>query len=449
MSYVIKVWTKYKSDKTGKESLLPTIFTENGILISHLRYLSTKTNRSQSWRERSIFALTLLIKYINANQSYFVKTTDLLKSFSEVLTAGTINPSTLDDPSQLYWSPRKPEDAENLLALITTYTDYLSQQRNYESSRINPFRNATSLEQKLNWCAYYNKNANVFLSHLTSTEDILITREVKSIVAPLIRIDAIMRYPETEIEIDNLLYKGFIRPNSHPGMEEKNRYDYKNQAITLLMHYGGLRKSEVFQLYIDDIIFDTKKIEAVVRVHHPSFGSPPEDSYKTRKEFLSKRYQLIPRTDYPLNKRQHCGWKAPLLTDKRGFFQVVFCPPDKATDFLNVWSKYLKYQRIDPPNDFDHPYAFTNTKGHPESIKNFQRLHKNANHRIGLEHKKHLGTTEHGHRYSYGTRLAQLGLNEIEIQKCMHHKSPESCRVYTQPTNSEIRKKMIEIENND
>ena len=118
---------------------------------------------------------------------------------------------------------------------------------------------------------------------------------------------------------------------------------------------------------------------------------------------------------------------------------------EKAKDFLVIWANYLKYQRVEPPKNNPHPFAFTNTLGEPETIKNFQRLHKNAVERIGLLCKKELGTTEHGHRHAYGFRARQAGLNQVEIQKAMHHKSPASCLVYIKPTLEEVQDKLRKI----
>src|SRR5690606_40480489 len=92
--------------------------------------------------------------------------------------------------------------------------------------------------------------------------------------------------------------------------------DYKNQAITLLMHYGGVRKSEIFHLYLTDIHIDRKRSEAVVRIYHPSEGSSPEPRYRNRREYLAREFGLKPRTDYAKSERLHAGWKAPLLTDR-------------------------------------------------------------------------------------------------------------------------------------
>lgn len=444
MPSVVKVKVRYRSDQTGQELLLPSVLTENGLLISHLRYLSSRSNMSASWRERAVFSVMLLIKFINSNAGCYSKTTDLLRAFARALVEGTINPSSLSDPSQLFWVPRKLDDAKALLSLITNYTDWLFTQSGHDGQRINPFRKATSAEQRLNWCAYFHKKNKVFLNHLSGNEEdrrkLDFVREVRVPNIHLFERAVVKRFPESEIRL--LLDRGFLRPGARCYMHEPERVDYKNQALTLLLHYGGLRKSEALQLYLSDISIDCKRVEAIVRVYHPSIGESPDTRYRTRKEFLSKYYQLKPRNEYFKSERLHLGWKAPLLSDRRGFFLVQFFPSSKAAEFLLVWANYLKYQRVEPADGFGHPYAFTNSKGHPETVKNYQRLHKAAVERIGLEHRKCFGTTEHGHRHSYGYRLAEHGFTQVQIQKAMHHKSPESCLVYIQPSDDELREIM-------
>lgn len=446
MAYIIKIKSRYRNDRTGREILLPALFTENGLLISHLRYLASKPGKSGSWRERSSFAIMLLVKYINVNLNSFVQTTDLLQAFSDALSDGTINVSTLEDPSGLYWSPRRFEDARSLLSLINNYTDWLSEQSDHDSKLANPFRKSSTSEQRLNWCAYYNKHNNIFLSHLVDSKEYYgatrLSRTVKTPQPSAMDVIPAKRFSESEIR--KLLDQGFVRSNTFFDTPDQYRLDYKNQAITLLMHYGGLRKCEVLHLYTSDICCDRERMEAVVRMYHPRDGIAPDPSCTNRKDFLAKKYCMLPRNEYHKSERLHLGWKAPLISDRRGFFQVNFFPPEKASEFLLVWMNYLKFQRVDPPERMAHPYAFTNSNGNPETLKNFQRLHTLAVRRIGLKHEKYLGTTEHGHRHSYGYRLREHGFTQLEIQKAMHHKSPDSCLVYTQPDDVDLREKMKE-----
>ncbi|WP_448108860.1 gamma-mobile-trio recombinase GmtY [Pseudomonas azerbaijanoccidentalis] len=443
MAYVIKLRTRYRSDATGREILLPALFTEKGILISLLRFLASM-RRSESWREKCVFAVKLLIEYINANVDCFAKATQLLENFSISLVIGTIRLEDSTDSSGLYWPPRKPNDAQDILRMVTCYTDWLATQDGYSNSRINPFRSATSTEQRLNWCAYYHKKYHVFMSHLMSAAEAAskaaYVRCVQVSGVSKTKLDEVKRFPESNIHC--LLDDGFIVAKKPGDNYEVAVPDYKAQAITILLHYGGLRRSEVPQLYLSDIQIDEKRNEAIVRVFHPANGESPDPAYRTRRELLISRYGLLPRNEYPKSKRLHAGWKDPLLTDARGCFQVYFFPPDAARLFLVAFRNYLMFQRVDPPEWADHPYAFTNSVGTPETIKNFQRIHTAAVQRIGLQHRKCLGTTEHGHRHSYGYRLSAHGFSQVEIQKAMHHQNPDSCLIYTESTSSEIRERM-------
>lgn len=438
MIFTQKISVNYKDVASGNQYPLPAIYTDKGVIVSHLRYLAWYHNKSESWKERSIYSLRLLIDYINAVTN-ISSARHLLKNFTRALATGTIDYDLSSDPLNLYWKPREPHDANTILFHITHYTDFLALQNNYSENLINPFRKSTCWEERLNWCAYYHKQSNVFLNHLTKKSEACIaakqSRLVSPTLPPIIKEEKIARFPEEHLE--NLLENGF-RKN---GIQ-----DYRSQAITMLLNYGGLRKSEVFHIYVSDItLHPNHHKEALVRIYHPQYGSSPDPRYKNRMEYLFETSPVKPRNTYRLTERLYAGWKNPLLTSKSGYFEVIFNPPEKAKDFLRVWANYLKYQRVEP--SYPHPFAFTNSKGEPETIKNYQRRHMRAVERIGLESKKDLGTTEHGHRHAYGYRARQSGLNQIEIQKAMHHKSHTSCLIYIQPTNDDIREKMKSAEN--
>jgi len=448
MSYVIKIKSQYFNDVSSKKISIPAIFTESGLLISHARYLAHNSKKSASWRERAVFAVMLLITFINANTGRFGKASELLRAFTNALTEGTIDFETLEDASGLYWSARRLDDARILLLHITSYTDWLIKQEGYDGQRINKFREATSTECRLNWCAYYHKKNGVFLSHLMGgtleLDKHKFVREIRTPQVPVVEREMVPRFPEEMI--GDLIRKGFVRSLVSADAPDYLKMDYKGQAITLLMHYGGLRKSEALHIYVEDILIDEVRGEAVVRVYHPSAGKSPDEMFRTRREYLAKKFRLKPRTEYHRTERLHLGWKDPLLTDTSGCFKVFFFPPDKAMEFLLTWANYLKHQRVPPPAGFEHPYAFTNSVGNPETLKNFQRLHTAAVSRIGLISKKYLGTTEHGHRHSYGYRLSENGFGQIDIQKSLHHKDPQSSYVYTQPTSEDLREKMKRTE---
>lgn len=169
MAYVKKFYVNYKDCSTQTTLVLPCILTEKGIIISHLRYLAWFNSKSEAWKERSCYALKLLLKYINATPN-LDSATKVLKAFTEALITGTIHSPNNTDPLELYWRPRTVRDTNNLLFHITHYADFLALQDEHATNRVNPFRKATSYEERLNWCAYYHKQANVFLNHLTKKD---------------------------------------------------------------------------------------------------------------------------------------------------------------------------------------------------------------------------------------------------------------------------------------
>ncbi|MEI8571222.1 site-specific integrase [Methylomonas sp. LW13] len=437
MAYTHKISVNYNDVESGHRYRLPAIYTDKGLVISHLRYLAWYHEKSESWKERSVFSLRLLIDYINAVPK-INKASQLLKNFTRALVTGTIDYELLTDPLNLYWRLRELPDANTILFHITHYTDFLALQDGYSENGINPFRESTNWEERLYWCAYYQKQANVFLNHLSKKSEAYVNAKQTRLVAPMlvphVKQEKTATFPEEHL--DNLLENGF---------KVNGKQDFRSQAITILLNYGGLRKSEVFHLYISDItLHPNHHDEALVRIYHPQYGAAPDPKFKNRMDYLQATSSVKPRNTYRLSERRYAGWKNPLLTSKSGFFDVIFNPPEKAKDFLIAWINYLKYQRVEPK--LSHPFAFTNSIGEPETLKNYQRKHRRAVESIGLKSKKELGTTEHGHRHAYGYRARKSGLNQIEIQKAMHHKSPLSCLVYIQPTSDDIRNKMKSIE---
>ncbi|RPA57707.1 site-specific integrase [Shewanella frigidimarina] len=432
MPYVLKRYVTYKANQAAPTANLPALFTEKGVLVSHLRFLYTKRQKSQSWHERNVFAVEQLLKFMNAHISTFTSATELLRSFVDVLCFGSIDDSH-NDPSNLYWSPRKVEDVNVLLGHINFYCDYLDQLYGHELPKLNPLRKATKAEERMRWCAYYKRQSNCFLNHLSrpSKHQFSMVRNIQGPMNHLISIESVHRFPKEHFE--RFLQYGF--PNNRTG-----EMDFGSLLIVMLMHYGGLRLSECFHIYTSDIAIDTKRGVAMVSIFHPSDGASPEQGFSTRREYLNSRFRQKPRNEYKRSHRLYSGWKQPLLTNQNLSFDVMLFPSDKAAEFTWLLQQYLAV-RVDG----DHPYLFSNSVGKPESKKNFIQKHIRAVARIGLDTGKHLGTSPHSHRHSYGYRLNQAGFNQLEIQKAMHHKSPFSCLVYLRPENKDIREKAREL----
>ncbi|WP_367987797.1 gamma-mobile-trio recombinase GmtY [Vibrio sp. NTOU-M3] len=430
MSFVIKRSVNYKPDTGQPPFRFPALFTESGLLISHLRFLHENRYKSQSWMERNTFAVELLLKFIERQVSSFLSATDLLRAFVEALQFGTIQDG--QDDSGLFWSPRRNEDVNVLLRHITDYCDYLDTIHGTDLPKLNPLRKATHAEERLQWCAYYRRHSRSFLNHLTkpSTQQFSLARVVRGPERHLVDVEEVYRFPEDRIE--DLLLHGFVSASGEP--------DYASQLIVMLMHFGGLRLSECFHIYTDDISIDPKSGSALISVYHPSDGKSPDERFSKRRTYLAHKYRLNPRNEYPRSHRLYAGWKGPLLTNSNLSFDVMFYPASKAVEFTLLLQKYLSTKPTS-----ESPFLFVNSKGNPENKKNFNQKHNRSIQRIGLEPSKPLGTTPHAHRHSYGYRLSQGGFSQLEIQKAMHHKSPDSCFVYLKPSGDEVRARMRNI----
>lgn len=431
MSYILKRGVSYKVNNRVTSFHFPALFTESGLLISHLRYLYTNRYKSQSWMERSGFAVQLLLKFIERQKANFLSATELLLAFVEALQFGTIQDGK--DSSRLFWFPRKNEDVNVLLHHITCYCDYLDRIHGTDLPKLNPLRKTSYSEEHMQWCAYYRRQNRSFLNHLIKQPktQFSLTRRVHGPERHLLDIEAVYRFPEDHIK--SLIFNGFT--------SSRGKVDYSSQLIVMLMHFGGLRLSECFHIYTSDIAIDTKTGAALVSVFHPSDGKSPDEHFKNRRELLTYRYKILPRNEYSRSHKLYSGWKGSLLVNRNLSFDVMFYPPSKAVDFTMLLQKYLATRPVT-----ESPFLFVNSKGEPESKKNFIQKYKRAIQRIGLVSSKFQGTTPHAHRHSYGYRLSKKNFSQLEIQKAMHHKSPDSCLVYMRHTNEDIRTLMRELD---
>ena len=284
--------------------------------------------------------------------------------------------------------------------------------------------------------AHYQKKRRAFLSHLwASKPDSSYFRYVMPRkVSRSNGTESVKSFPEGRI--DDLLWGGFVRYGFETSDRIHERLDLKNVLITMLMHYGGLRLSECFHLWVEDII-PWKDGTALVKVFHPDKGKLCPNSSSRREELL-KRFGLKPRFEYPKSHTLHAGWKNPKESNEDLHFMTVWWFPQSAGETFNeLWRLYLTYQRYS--DDGKHPFAFTTRSGAPHSIKGYNQSLKRAVERIGLPFSKEDGTTAHAHRHSYGQALSDSKASSLIIKNALHHNSIESQQVYTELTDKQMR----------
>ncbi|HYE68267.1 MAG TPA: gamma-mobile-trio recombinase GmtY [Anaerovoracaceae bacterium] len=453
MRYV-QVSTKAYRDNSGRSVDLPTILIEyNGetqILEQLHRYQLKNRIKSRTWHIKLVQAVGLLLDYIEVNQKCYSSAKEFFDSFTEAVYSGTINEYGLD-PSGLYWLPKRVETANILLSALNGFSDWLHQE--YGVVQLNPWREATRYEERLNWMAQINKSHHSFLGHLDDVHDISETAKLARNVVkrrkPYSSKGNTKAFPEDQIH--NLLWDGFKNTRKTYDLNLVDLYNWRDIAITILMHGGGLRHSEVFHLWVQDVFPDPYDPNlAVVRIYHPSEGKAPQDfknpttgKYVTdRESYLLLKYGLLPRNKYSAKDKRFAGWKEPRLdNDEDKYMYLYWLSKEWGYIFMYVWKMYMAKRLRDGIKD-THPFAFVShsprTKGEMMPLRTQKESHEKAVEKIGLTVGKKYGTTPHGHRHAFGQRLKNANIDDRIKQIAMHHKSPESQKVYTEPTISDV-----------
>ena len=440
-------------DNTGTSIETPTLLVEqNGEIIplwSLHRYLVKHHNMGPTNKDKLIQAVGLLLDYMEANWNCFAKQEDLFSSFANALYGGTINDEGLD-PSGLYWFPKATYHANVLINLLTKFSDWMHQ--NLGAVEFNPWRKATYAEERLNLVAQLYKSNQSFLGHLDNLASISESaKKARTVVLrrpPSADMGAVKFFPEEKM--NKIFLEGFKRREKEDA-PFIDRYNWRDMAITILLHGGGLRTSEPFHIWVHDVEPDRLNPDiALVRVFHPIDGAAPEDFrgsdgkyLPNRKSYLKIRYGLIPRNEMYGHRR--AGWKNPKMTDsQQNFIQVTWFPSYWGKLFLQVWKLYMR-QRIREQIRPNHPYLFVSLKkgeqhGEMYTLKAFKDSHSKAVRKIGLPVGKMHGTTPHGHRHAKGQRAEIAGLDSKIQQRLLNHKSEEAHLVYSEPTIERVTK---------
>lgn len=397
--------------------------------------------RRHAWQREAAGAVRDLLDFVAAtgtDANSIGKET--LRAFAQALLFGT---SVLDVPHKrldVDWPPRSHDRAIRCLSLVTAFLDWLAERTGRASA--NPWRTATPAERLVRLRHLDKRAACSLLSHAAY-------RQRDAVAAGLVREVGIAR-KATDVPFDEarafddqaferLLVQGFGRPAPDCAPLAR-RLRLREALLAILLHGGGLRLSEPFHLYLGDVREDPLRPgSALVRLFHPEQGrAPAEDGrrWRDREHYLRERWNRLPRT-LELG-RFHAGWKNLALSDgsaKCAF--VEWFPAHWGVVFLRLFRLYLQHR----PRA-RHPFLFVSEhrahRGEPYTIEAFEQAHAHAVRRAGLVPIKAQGTTPHGHRHAFGRRLRRAGVDSLFIQRAMHHRSPDSQRVYTAPSAAEL-----------
>jgi hypothetical protein len=449
MQHVI-LKAKVLEDNTGIYTEIPVIITDNGIFKVYVTYLLAHNTMSISWQYKAINALGLFINYTTANQNAFTELRDLFRGFAKRLYTGTLSNDGLD-LSGLYWLPKNTIVVKNIIHHLSQFFDWLNQEE-FLSKQIISVNKPTKYEEILSLAAYHYKRDNSFLGH-TWAKSMPYSHKSKLFFecAPKVEVSDIKAFPEAHFH--DLCFKGFINPGRSNSQNLLDSYNLRDILITWLSHYGGVRASEPFHLYVHDVINDPFDHDTVmVRIFHPRDGAAPMDWLDhemkpmkcNRDSYLRGKYQLLPR--HHIRGRLHAGWKSPLLDSNMNYFHIHWFPTWAGKMFKLLWDSYILKRAF---MNCNHPFAFVNSKGEPYAIADYFEAHKRAVERIDLIPGKANGTTSHAHRHAYGQRLRKAGIEPLIIRKALHHKSIDSQNQYTTPSSAEILKIMDSLSKQD
>ncbi|EKN4581189.1 site-specific integrase [Vibrio parahaemolyticus] len=422
------------TERDANVFVLPLIFVNQSLLISYAKYAYEKRKKSSSWHQKSASAVALFMNYLAKRRKDFPDPVSCFRAFVDDLEFGTIDPTTEDDPSGLYWLPKSIQNTNKIIGYITLFNEYNYRKAEQFATETNTPLNAILLnkkrladfaEQHINLAAWHHKYSNSFLSY-TRTIDKVQINTVHSVKSEHRTQTKTKLYTFPRERIFDLLdaFNTRIKVGSFT-----QRYNLRDMLITILMHFGGLRVSEPFHLFVEDIMENPNHPgEALVKLYHPD----------SRREQLAKM-GLRTRSDKRNPHSYYSGWKNQDINEVQS---VKWFPVEAGQWFWDLWVLYMTQQRVEAPQDRIHPFAFTSRNGAPASYGNFQQAHKRAVERIGLIVAKERGTSPHSHRHRYGSDVWETTKDPIILQKVLRHSSPLSQYVYIHPSDERIRSEL-------
>jgi integrase len=167
----------------------------------------------------------------------------------------------------------------------------------------------------------------------------------------------------------------------------------RDKAMLLLMLHGGLRPGEVLSLHLEDLQYGRRRVIIRYRTDHP------------------KRARTKSRTERMVDLLQ--------------------------PETLQAVSDYVMFER---PTETESPYVFLvggrgKRRGEPLGYHALVKLFERHCERL---HIRNPWVTPHALRHTHATRMWEQGMRELTLQKRLGHASPESTRIYTAVSDSQM-----------
>lgn len=437
---------KLKSGITSSYIVLyiKPIGSEKVILFKELlSYFEMHSGYSLSWQRQAARALGLFYDFCVVKAPIYKNdnnVADTLRGFIQCSIAG--------DPD-LGWVPSKIRTIRKYVSYIMDFSRYLELEgilpKPTPKIHIEYFYRAFAIKQ------------NSSLSHIINIDKVAKSSQAKSL-------DHIFKFPKnasaTSIKItqfpeeliESLLNQGFKLKNGEENIGAK--------MLTILMLFGGMRNSEPFHLWFNDINIFPKTGNLEILLHHPSDSNcniPPYRK-KTRYQYLQER-KMLPRNHKNNLNSFYAGWKN-LALDNNLTTEIKIIHSDIEALFIDLYKKYMQQREIclrsySAKNGHDHPFFFVKTGdpndlGAPLSMSSYIKSLKAASTRLnnlgynslyGAEN----GISPHAMRHWFASMLTEVSIDPKVIQTLMNHRSILSQEVYKSSTKRMIDKALSDI----
>ncbi|WP_241418952.1 tyrosine-type recombinase/integrase [Acidiphilium multivorum] len=346
----------------------------------------------------------------------------VLNRFATAISSGTINKFG-DDPLNLYWTGMGGKRSANLLTKLFKFADWLEHQG---FGLLHGLTVPANLTDRVCYVRAFNKRkAASLLGHLKRMQEMpeRVGLHKRARRREPIVMDDLHAFPE-EI-LPRLLTQGFARGGAATATKIELRYDIQSILMVLIMHFGGLRISEVCHLWTPDIRVGERGCQ--IDLFHPSDGKIVWRGKAIRRAEYLMLHGMRPLTESHGNNR--VGWKGSLITNGRMMSSRIFLVPPEISEQIRIL--YQLHVATRPSSENGHPWLFVKDNGRPMTPKAFKEHHERALRRIGYEPNSIDGLDMHGHRHSYGHRIGRI-FEKKDIMVMMRHTSPFSQEAYKQ-----------------
>jgi hypothetical protein len=292
-----------------------------------LKFFRAHHTRSSSWQDKFAQGIGLLWDFGVQTKARRPdrNARDLLRDFALALVKGTIATDG-SDPTQLYWPSTGYRRSKELVKAIEKFAAWCEIELNLESPIAPEFvplvpGSAEHLATMIRWSRLRQGSMLQHISHApTKQRGVVEHGRDPAGRSP----EAVKFFPPEQAA--RLLWDGYKIPGAEREENIFRRYNVRNMMISLLDGWGGLRKSEGFHLWVQDIVEDPNNLaRALVVLNHPAESSVEfldpitrRLSQMTRREFLKRQYGMLPRNEVTRGA-YHAGFKGnrPFGQDRR------------------------------------------------------------------------------------------------------------------------------------